>query len=82
MKYCLCWFNIKNLPDATGTEKSIIHQRKKNNKNLLGLQIGQLRHCNIYILLTKICELEIFLFWKVIKELTARMVQVFIFTHF
>lgn len=82
MKYFLCWFNIKYLPDAIGTEKSITRQRKKNNKNLLRLQIGQLRHCNIYILLIKICGLEIFLFWKVIKELTTRMVQIVIFTHF
>lgn len=38
-------------------------------ENLLGLQIGQPRHQSIYILLIKICGLEIFLFQEILNTL-------------
>lgn len=69
MAYSLCWFSIKHLPDAAGTEKSVTNQRKNMNGKLLGLQIRQPRHQSIYILLIKICGLEIFLFPRDIKDL-------------
>lgn len=69
MTYSLCWFGIKHLPHAAGTEKSVTNQRKNTNGKLLGLQIGQPRHQSIYILLIKICGLEIFLFQEILNTL-------------
>lgn len=36
MTYSLCWFGIKHLPHAAGTEKSVTNQRKNTNGKLTG----------------------------------------------